>query len=93
MKKGKIKQSVKVIGLGGICKKCKQVMQRRGHEFLTEKQQQSPYHFSEWDVCINYKCRHLQHYDEFKIYHNNDMNTYIKLKEEECDLLELIRTF
>lgn len=93
MKKGKIKQSVKVIGQGGICNRCKQVMQRRSHQYLTDKQQKAPYHFSEWDVCINYKCNNVQHYNQFKVYHNDDISTYMKLKEQENNLLELMRTF
>lgn len=93
MKKGKLRQSIKVIGQGEECKKCKQVMQRRAHEYLTDKQQKAPYHFSEWDVCLNYKCNHLQHYDKFKVHHNNDMDIYLKSKEQENNLLELMRTF
>lgn len=93
MKKGKAKQSVSILGQGNRCPKCNEIMQRRGHKYLTEKQQHAPYHFSEWDVCINYKCRHMQHYDEYKVYHNNDMSMYVKLKEEESNLLDLMRTF
>jgi ssDNA-binding Zn-finger/Zn-ribbon topoisomerase 1 len=93
MKKGKTKQSIEVIGTGEQCAKCKQVMQRRKHKFLTEKQQNAPYYFSEWDVCVNYKCRMLQHYDKYKVYNNNDMSIYLKSKEEENNLLNLMKTF
>ena len=93
MKKGKIRQSVKVLGKGEQCPKCKEIMQRRAHEYLTEKQKNAPYHFSEWDVCINYRCKHMQHYDKYKIYHNNDMSIYLKSKESEEDLLSLMRNF
>lgn len=93
MKKGNIKQSIIILGQGKSCPKCKEVMQRRGHKYLTEKQQKAPYHFSEWDVCINYQCRHTQHYDEHKVYHNNDMSIYMKAKEDENNLLELVRNF
>lgn len=92
MKKGQTRQSIQVLGTGEVCRRCKQVTQRRGHRFLTEKQQQAPYHFSEWDVCLNYKCNMIQMYEQYKVWHKNDISTYLKSKEQERQLFEILKT-
>lgn len=73
------------------CPSCKELMQRRSHVYLSEQQKKAPYHFSEWDVCI--KCKRVQHYNKYKVWHNNDMSAYVKSKDEENSLLDLMRTF
>lgn len=82
-----------ILGEGKICERCKQVMQRRKHNFISEKQKRAPYHFSEWDVCLNKNCRMIKHYEEFKVHHNNDMDFYLKAKQEEENLISLMRKF
>ena len=93
MKRYKTRESVTIIGIGEECPKCRNRMQRRGHKYLTDKQKRQPFYFSEWDVCVTYPCRHLQHYDKYKVYNNNNMAIYSKSKEEESNLLNLMRTF
>jgi len=63
-------------------------MQTRTHVYLSDKQKSSPYHYSQWDVCRNYPCNHLQHYEKFKVCHNNDMATYLKFEEERDNLFK-----
>lgn len=92
MKKGRLSQSVEIIGIGLPCDKCGKEMQRRAHKYLTEKQKSSPYYFSEWDVCVS-GCNFMKHYDKYKVYNKNDMSTYMQLKEEEGNLISFIRRF
>lgn len=49
------------IGEGKDCPKCKIPMERRKH---FEVPKNRVYYFREWDFCL--KCKHLQHYEEFK---------------------------
>lgn len=83
----------RILGEGEQCKKCRQPMQRRSHEAITEKQLSKPYYYSEWDVCVNKGCRMIQHYDKYKVWNKNDMSTFLKSKEQEENLLELVRNF
>lgn len=57
----------KYIVIGFLCKcpKCLNLMERRGHSNL-KKQKKIPFYFSEWDYCK--KCKHLQHYDKYKVF-------------------------
>ncbi len=64
-----------------LCPKCgKNTFERRAHKKITDKMRRQPYFFKEWDVCTN--CRFIQHYEEFKVWNNNDMASYIKNAEE-----------
>jgi hypothetical protein len=82
---------ISILGQGNDCPKCKRKMQRRGHKFLGKKQKNAPYYFSQWDYCL--ACWHLQHYDEYKVWNNNDMAKYVKSKEEESNLLDIMKNF
>lgn len=44
------------------CPKCAWLMERRSHKQPPKKK---PFYFSEWDYCP--KCRHLQHYERYKV--------------------------
>ena len=83
----------RILGKGEVCKKCGEVMQHRAHEAITEKQLNKPYYYSEWDVCVSKGCRMVQHYDKYKVWNKNDMATILKSKEQEDNLLELMRNF
>lgn len=89
----KTKASINILGKGEICPKCKNTMQRRGHKYLTDKQKKQPFYFSEWDVCVSYPCRNVQHYEKYKVWNSNDMPMYIKSKEEQSNLLDIMRNF
>lgn len=80
-----------ILGWGNKCPKCEQKMQRREHRFLGKKQKEAPYFYSKWDYCLG--CWHVQHYEEFKVWNKNDIAIYAKSKDEESNLLNLMRNF
>ncbi len=53
-----------VKGVGEICPKCGQSMERRMHPSIPIPSEGRDHYFSEWDYC---SCGHLQHYEKFKI--------------------------
>jgi hypothetical protein len=71
------------------CPKCKQLMQRRSHSFLTTKILKQPFYFKEWDYCRG--CKHLQHYEEFKVWNSNEMSEYVQMIEEKQEIDSLFK--
>jgi hypothetical protein len=65
IKKQKLKK-VFIKSDGEQCPHCKKTMQRRGHTTISDKQLKQPYYYSEWDYC--YPCKHVQHYEKFKVF-------------------------
>ncbi len=55
------------------CPKCNQLMERRKHDKIGEKQLNKTYYFKEWDFCK--KCNHVQHYEEYKVMSDNYRDT------------------
>lgn len=51
-----------VKGVGEVCYKCSDKMERRTHpnHWVSKKM----YFYTEWDFCPN--CKHVQHYEKFK---------------------------
>lgn len=64
-------------------------MQRRSHASLTTKILKQPYYFKEWDYCR--RCKHVQHYEEFKIFNSNEMSAYVQMIEEKQDIDSLFK--
>lgn len=77
-------------GKGLPCPKCNKQMHTKRHPQITQKELNKLYYYSQWDVCND--CRHLQHYEEYKVY-NKNMQIYINSKEQENNLLDLMRNF
>ncbi len=63
------KQHIEVLNRINNCPKCNELMERRKHKTINEKQLNRTYYFSEWDYCTN--CNHLQHYEEYKVLSQN----------------------
>lgn len=63
------RKGYEIIGTGEKCPKCGDVMQRREHKEIRQKQRNAPYYFKEWDYC--WQCKHLQHYEWAKVMNNN----------------------
>ncbi len=49
-----------VVGIGNLCPKCGDPMERRKHK----KRPKSEYFFTEWDYCK--PCGHVQHYEKYR---------------------------
>lgn len=65
----KIKKEIKIMKtrtIGRDCPKCGRPMERRKHGANETEHRNKNYYFSEWDYCPI--CRHVQHYEEFKVY-------------------------
>jgi len=75
------KYKVKIIGNGEECKNCNILMQRREHSEITHKIRQMSYYFSEWDYCSN--CKHVQHYEKFKVFNKTEKGNIAKYLEEQ----------
>jgi hypothetical protein len=78
-----------IIGDGFECPKCNKAMQRREHKEMTPKILSQPYYFAFWDCCT--PCRHMQHYEEAKVYNKNKKGEYFKNVdnvEQEATLLD-----
>lgn len=56
---------IEIIDRINECPKCNQLMERRKHKVIGEKQLTKTYYFSEWDFCKS--CNHVQHYEEYKV--------------------------
>ncbi len=65
----KLANQTNIKGMFEKCKKCDNLMERREHKEITEKQLSKYYYFSEWDYCHPYKggCGNVQLYEKFKI--------------------------
>lgn len=78
------KQRIEILSEGNRCVKCQQPMQRRRHREIGDKQLNKAYYFSEWDYCP--ACKHVQHYDKFKVFNKNDkakrVKEYIEFREK-----------
>lgn len=55
-------------GLNLPCPKCGKIMQTRTHKQITQKLLAQPYYCMYWCYCV--PCRHLQHYENAKIWRN-----------------------
>lgn len=64
-----------VLGKGNACPKCKEPMQRRGHNNPLEIQ---AHEFWYWDYCRD--CRHVQHYSEARFLPDKTIKTVYKPK-------------
>jgi hypothetical protein len=53
-------------GAGGMCPKCKLVMQRFEHPEAWRPKANQPYFFKYWDICKG--CRRIQMYEIAKVY-------------------------
>lgn len=53
-------------GIGELCPKCNEPMERRKHPegYFKKQYTGQSYYFSEWDYCKG--CVHIQHYEKFK---------------------------
>lgn len=91
--KHKLRNSVEVIGYDKQCPKCNQKLQVRTHKYLTEKQKRAPFFYEKWYACINHDCYYQLNLEEDKVFNKNDMATYLKSKEQESNLLDLMRNF
>ena len=78
------------IGKGLPCPKCDKLMHTKKHPQITQKELSKLYYYSQWDVC--HDCKHLQHYEEYKVL-NKDMKSYLEFKKEENNLLNLMKNF
>lgn len=76
------------VGKGLPCPKCKELMHTKKHPIITEKELSKLYYYSQWDVC--FKCKHVQHYDKYKVY-SKDMNIYLESKRQEQQLLDFLK--
>lgn len=70
---------IRTLGDGLPCPKCGNHMERREHARLTEKLLKKKFYYSEWDVCS--RCKHIQHYDELKVYNKPCDATEIERQE------------
>lgn len=56
-----MKRKIKIIGTGNDCPKCGKPMERRAHNLPPKDK---TWFYTKWDICV--RCRHIQHYEEFK---------------------------
>lgn len=71
------------------CPKCGVLMQRRSHSFLTTKILKQPFYFKEWDYCRG--CKHLQHYEGYKVFNTQQMVDYFVQLEDEQEIDSLFK--
>ena len=76
----KNKRKITKIGKGKECPKCKHLMERRKHTEIGEKENKKAYYFTEWDYC--WSCKHIQFYEEFKVWNNNEKSKWLKNQKE-----------
>lgn len=55
-------------------------MERRSHILITPKELSKSYYYTEWDVCP--PCKHVQHYDKYKIMNKNEKSEYLRHRGE-----------
>lgn len=79
---------VEIIGNGLECPKCKLLMERRRHRFLSDKIKKMTYYYEEWDFCKN--CKHVQHYEKYKKFNNHTESQYAQHLEEMSSLFKNI---
>lgn len=88
------KKPYTVIAVGEDCPKCRKPMERRTHKKLRSKQINAPYYFSEWDCCR--PCKHIQHYEHFKVENDNeanrDLHRYLETRTERQQQLAFIKS-
>lgn len=60
------KQHIEILNRINECPKCNQLMERRKHRTIGEKQLTKTFYFSEWDYCK--PCNHVQFYEEYKVF-------------------------
>lgn len=72
------------------CPKCNELMERRKHSKIGQKQLNKTYYFSEWDYCRD--CNHVQFYEKFKVYSKpyKEMMTLFEEQEEKDSFLRNI---
>ena len=62
------------------CPKCDKPMFRKCHKQGDTKILKRPFYFSEWDYCP--MCKHVQLYEQYKIFNNKEMEASIKYHRE-----------
>lgn len=72
------------IGTGLPCPKCNKEMFRKKAEITVDRLRQ-PYFFSEWDYCV--PCKHVQHYEKYKVNFSEAMFKEALVKENKNRLL------
>lgn len=82
----KRKKRVSIICDGLDCPKCNRPMQRRKHSSITPKELKKAYYFSEWDYCVS--CKHIQLYEKYKIWNNNEKSRRVWEYEEQQQLIQ-----
>ena len=83
MSKKEKRKYVVLEGCGLNCPKCSKQMERRERSFIPKKQD---CYYREWDYCRG--CKHLQHYEHFKVWNNQGLRDYIEQKEIEDNLFK-----
>lgn len=85
-----MKKSIIIIGEGGICPKCGELMQRRTHKEITPKMIKNKCFFSEWDYCK--KCNAVFFKEEYRIWKTKSQKIIENEKKTE-ELKEFLKTF
>jgi hypothetical protein len=73
------KQKIEILDRINECPKCHQLMERRKHKTIGEKQLNKTFYFSEWDYCR--PCNHVQFYEEYKVF-SKDYDRKFVFQEE-----------
>lgn len=68
------------------CNKCNDFYERREHAIITPKLLKKIFYYSEWDYCK--KCKHVQHYEQYKVWNKHTEAQYIQMKEEMDNLFK-----